>query len=228
MKLDDSLLFSDEREIEGAYIITVQGNEISESLAKRCFDSCQSVGQKAFLWPAFDGTNKKDILVPPQVQNQAFVRWIKQPNDKYSTSQIAVFFSHLSLWAYCASINQPIIILEHDAVMVEKLAKHNFYNCIQFLGSKEQLESGKIPVGIPPHGSIYNGHWRFICRAHAYAIDPPVARNLLSYAIREGMTKTLDVFIRCDIFSIVQDGFYAYDERGISTIEEKENYTTDC
>ena len=67
-----------------------------------------------------------------------------------------------------------------------------------------------------------------ICRAHAYAIDPPVARNLLSYAIREGITKTLDVFMRCDIFSIVQDGFYAYDERGISTIEELENYTEDC
>ena len=42
------------------------------------------------------------------------------------------------------------------------------------------------------------------------------------------MTKTLDVFIRCDIFAIVQDDMYAYDERGISTIEDKQNYTEDC
>jgi hypothetical protein len=111
--------------------------------------------------------------------------------------------------------------------MLQKLKQHNFYNCIQYLGSKEQQVSNRVPIGLPPHGSIYNGHWRFICRAHAYAIDPPVARNLLSYAIREGITKTLDVFIRCDIFAIVQDGMYAYDERGISTITDKENYTED-
>ena len=42
------------------------------------------------------------------------------------------------------------------------------------------------------------------------------------------MTKTLDVFIRCDIFAIVQDGMYAYDKRDISTINEKEDYSEDA
>lgn len=228
MKLENSLLFSDNRDVESAYIITIKGNSESEKLAWRCIQTCQSVGQNVKLWQAFDGTNRKDIIIPPHLEDQSYIKWIKQPNDKYSTSQIAVFFSHLSLWAHCAYIDRPIIILEHDAVVLKKLERHNFYNCIQFLGSKEQQISGKVPIGVPPHGSIYNGHWRFICRAHAYAIDPPVARNLLSYAIREGMTKTLDVFMRCDLFAIVQDGLYAYDERGVSTIEDKENYTEDC
>lgn len=227
MKLNTSLLFSEERKIESAYIITIRGNKDSESLAARCIESCESVNQPYKLWQAFDGTNGKDVLIPPHLEDQLYIRWVKQPNNKYSTSQIGVFFSHLSLWAHCAAIDHPIIILEHDAIMSQKLERHNFYNCIQYLGSKEQVISNKVPVGIPPHGSIYNGHWRFICRGHAYAIDPPIARNLLSYAIREGMTKTLDVFMRCDIFSIIQDGFYAYDERGISTIQEKENYTED-
>jgi hypothetical protein len=80
----------------------------------------------------------------------------------------------------------------------------------------------------PPHASIYGGQWRSICRAHAYAIDPPIARNLLSYVIREGMTKTLDMFIRADIFPIVQNGLYFYDERGTSTIQELEDYSEDC
>ena len=34
--------------------------------------------------------------------------------------------------------------------------------------------------------------------------------------------------MRCDIFSIIQDGFYAYDDRDISTINEKEDYSEDC
>lgn len=228
MILDSSLMFSDNRIIESAYIIAIRGNQESEKLAIRCIESCKKIDQHFKLWPAFDGTNGKEVIVPSHLEDQIFLQWIKQPNNKYSTSQLGVFFSHLSLWAHCAAIDQPIIILEHDAIMLKKLEVHNFYNCIQYLGSKEQLKSGRVPVGIPPHGSIYNGNWRFLCRAHAYAIDPPIARNLLSYAIREGITKTLDVFIRCDIFAIVQDGLYAFDERGTSTIEEKENYTEDC
>ena len=228
MILKDSLLFSDNRQIESAYVITLLGNSISEKLSGRSINSCNQVEQPVKVWPAFDGTNKKEVLVPSFLERQEYLRWIKQPNDKYSTSQIATFFSHLSLWSHCAAMDRPIVILEHDAIMIKALRQHNFYNCIQYLGNKEYYEKNKVPIGLPPHGSIYNGHWRFMCRAHAYAIDPPIARNLLSYAVREGMTKTLDVFIRCDIFAIVQDGMYAYDERGISTIDEKENYTEDC
>jgi len=227
MILNSSLSFSDDRQIESAYIITVKGNLESEKLATRCLQSCIDVDMPVKVWQAFDGTGD-DIIVPSNLEHQQHIRWIKQPNDKYSKSQIACFFSHLSLWAHCAAIDKPIIILEHDAIMVQKLKQHNFYNCIQYLGNKEYYSAKKIPIGLPMHGSIYNGHWRFMCRAHAYAIDPPIARNLLSTAIREGMTKTLDVFIRCDIFAIVQDGMYAYDERGISTIQDKENYSEDA
>ena len=227
MNLDKTLKFSDNRIIESAYVITIKGNNESEKLALRCLNSCEQVGQTIKLWQAFDGTDRKNIIVPPNLENQSYVKWIKQVNNKYSTSQIAVFFSHLSLWAHCAEINQPIIILEHDAIVIKKLESHKFFNCIQYLGNREYYNLGKCPIGIPPHGSIYDGMWRFILRAHAYAIDPPIARNLLSYAIREGMTKTLDVFMRCEIFAIIQDGLYAYDEGGISTIEEKENYTED-
>ena len=227
MILKDSLLFSDNRQIESAYIIAVKGHPESEKLALRCLQSCIEVNMPVKVWQAFDGT-QDHIVVPPSLENQTYWSWIKQPNDKYSKSQLACFFSHLSLWAHCAAIDKPIVILEHDAIMVKKLQQHNYYNCIQYLGNKEYYEKQIIPIGLPPHGSIYNGHWRFICRAHAYAIDPPIARNLLSYAIREGITKTLDVFIRCDIFAIIQDDTYAYDKRGISTIDDKENYTEDC
>jgi hypothetical protein len=225
--LKDSLEFSSNRDIDSAYIITIKGHPESEKLAARCSESCASVDMPSVYWEAFDGTGDS-VKIPDHLVSQQHLYWLKRPNDRYSNSQIGVFLSHYSLWAHCAAIDKPIVILEHDAIMVKPFLKHYYYNSIQYLGSKEQLEKSLAPVGLPPHGSIYNGNWRFICRAHAYAIDPPVARNLLSYAIREGITKTLDVFIRCDIFSIIQDGFYAYDERGISTINELEDYSKDC
>ena len=106
MILKDSLLFSDNRQVESAYVITLPGNSISEKLSERCVNSCINVGQPVKVWQAFDGTNKKDVLVPSFLENQEYLRWIKQPNDKYSTSQIATFFSHLSLWSHCATIDR--------------------------------------------------------------------------------------------------------------------------
>lgn len=227
MNLKNNFKFSDNREFAGAYVITLHGNETSMTLARRCQQSCVNHNIRSFIWPAFDGTDKENVIIPNQNMKSDWVKWIKIPNNKYSTSQIACFFSHVSLWAECATIDQPIIILEHDAICVEGITHHNHYNCIQYLGSKEQTMGSPI-LTTPPHASIYGGQWRSICRAHAYAIDPPIARNLLSYVIREGMTKTLDMFIRADIFPIVQNGLYFYDERGTSTIQELEDYSEDC
>lgn len=226
-KLNTSLEFSKERRIDSCNIITLTNNETSTKLASRCFDSCiEHKIPNPTYFEAFDGTGE-DIIIPESLEDQWFLNWLKKPNNRYSNSQIACFFSHFALWAKCATIDKPIIILEHDAVCIQNIQHHKFYNCIQYLGCNEQKE-GAIISSIPPHASIYEGHWRSICRAHAYLIDPPTARNLLSYSIREGMTKTLDIFIRCDIFPIIQDGLYFYDKRGVSTINELEDYSTDC
>jgi len=90
-----------------------------------------------------------------------------------------------------------------------------------YLGSREQQQQGKEVYSIPPHGSDFKGLYRFICRAHAYAIDPTIAKNLVSYVIQQGIANSLDAIMRSDIFPIVQDGVYAYDDNlGLSTISE--------
>jgi len=113
------------------------------------------------------------------------------------------------------------VILEHDAVMVKPYHVHRYYNNIVYLGSKEQYQQGKEVYSIPPHASDHKGLDRFICRAHAYAIDPAIAKNMVSYVIQQGITTSADAILRSDIFGIVQDGIYAYDENyGLSTISE--------
>ncbi len=225
MMLESNLTFSENRLIEKAYIITMLDNNISLDLAKRCLKSCEDKGQNAVFWPAFEGT-KNGIKVPKFLSRQDWVSWIKVPSNLYSNSQIACFFSHVSLWAYCAKTDKPLIILEHDAICSSPLREHGFYNCIQYLGNREQ-KNGRHMTTIPPHASMFDARWRSLCRAHAYAIDPSISRNLLSYVIREGMTKTLDMFIRADIFAMIQNGIYFYDEPGVSTIAEPENSNGD-
>jgi len=76
----------------------------------------------------------------------------------------------------------------------------------------------------PPHGSAFEKKLKFICRAHAYAIDPQISKNLITRFIQNGITNisTADIFIRADIFPIIQHGLYAYDswEDKESTVEE--------
>ena len=70
---------------------------------------------------------------------------------------------------------------------------------------------------IPPFGSE-GENYRFLLRNHAYAIDPPMAKNLLAHVLQFGLHNTVDFLSRTDIFHVTHQGVYAYDERGQTTI----------
>lgn len=218
-----NLDFSHSREIESAYIIRLSGHPISQQLSDRCMNSCVQVGQKAQFWEGFDGTSGSDVLAPDHLKNQHYFNWLKVHDTRITTSQIGCLLSHFSLWCRCLTIDQPIIILEHDAIMLQPLHQFEFYNQIQFLGSVEQMRGAPQYI-IPPHGTAFEQKLRFISRAHAYAIDPQVAKNMVARMIQNGImaTTTADMFMRADIFSIIQHGLYAYDQwqEDDSTVEE--------
>jgi len=226
-----------EFDIEGTYIISIQGNAVSERLTQQCLASCKEVGQpNVRLFPAFDATGSKvkvqqhdlglpvgelgSIKVPEFLQGQAFLNFLRLKRCNLLMTQIACFLSHYSLWCMCLDKDRPIVILEHDAVMVKPYLKHEYLNNIVYLGGYEQ-KTGSLRSNdtIPPHASDQQGLDRFICRAHAYSIDPIIAKNLVSYAIHHGIITTADAMMRYDMFGIVQNGVYAYDNpHDLSTI----------
>jgi len=228
---------SHEFDIEGTYIISIQDNEVSQKLTQQCLASCKEVGQpNVQVFPAFDATDSKvkvqkhdlglpigelgSIKVPQFLQGQAFLNFLRLKRCNLLMTQIACFLSHYSLWCMCLDKDKPIVILEHDAVMVKPYLRHHYINNIVYLGGCEQKEGSlRSNDTIPPHASDQQGLDRFICRAHAYAIDPIVAKNLVSYAINHGIITTADAMMRYDMFGIVQEGIYAYDNpHDLSTI----------
>ena len=218
-----------EMNIEGTYIISIQGNKVSEQLTQQCLASCKEVGQpNVNVFPAFDATGSKvkvqqhdlglpvgelgSIKVPEFLQGQAFLNFLRLKRCDLLMTQIACFLSHYSLWCMCLDKDRPIVILEHDAVMVKPFLRHNYLNNIVYLGGSEQIHGSLRDTDtIPPHASDQQGLDRFICRAHAYSIDPIMAKNLVSYAIHHGIITTADAMMRYDMFGIVQNGVYAYD-----------------
>ena len=218
-----------EMDVEGTYIISILGNKVSEQLTQQCLASCKEVGQpNVQVFPAFDATGSKikvqqhdlglpvgelgSIKVPEFLQGQAFLNFLRLKRCDLLMTQIACFLSHYSLWCMCLDKDMPIVILEHDAVMIKPYLRHRYLNNIVYLGGCEQV-AGSLHANdtIPPHASDHQGLDRFICRAHAYSIDPLIAKNLVSYAIHHGIITTADAMMRYDMFGIVQNGVYAYD-----------------
>lgn len=132
--------------------------------------------------------------------------------DHYMTrGEVACALSHISLWAKCVTEDKPLVVLEHDSIMTQPYTQHAVYNSICYLGSHEQVKQGWDVLPTPPHASE-GPNYHFICRAHAYAIDPAVAKSMLAYVIKYGLTGPLDILLRADLFPIHQMGVYAYNE----------------
>ena len=148
-----------EMNVEGTYIISIQGNKVSERLTQQCYESCQKIGQpNVNVFPAFDATDSPvkiqdhdlgvpigemgSIKVPEFLQNQVFINFLRLRRADLLMTQIACFLSHYSLWCMCLDKDQPIVILEHDAIMVKQYLRHDYYNNIVYMGGIEQAEFG--------------------------------------------------------------------------------------
>lgn len=194
--------------VENAYIITIKDNPVSEMLSKRCQQSCDEVGMPYTVWQAFDGTSGT-IQVPDNLKDASWLKWFKLYETFLSPTEVSCYLSHLSLWVHCMEIDKPIVIFEHDAVMVKPYRNHFGFNQIVYLGCNEQANGWNV-TPIPPLGQR-NPHYKFMLRAHAYAVDPHSAKNLVAHTLKHGINESLDVTIRADLFGIIQGGLFAFD-----------------
>ena len=55
-------------DVGATYIISIEGNEVSQKLTKQCFESCKKVGQpNVIVVPGFDATNLLFQSVPTEM-----------------------------------------------------------------------------------------------------------------------------------------------------------------
>ena len=210
-----SLFYSYDMAVDRAYIIRIPGHEVSERKANEAAKSCASIGMPYQFWDAYNGI--ANPIEPPAHHSQV-MKLIKVTNPRLSRGEVACALSHISLWAKCIEDDKPLVILEHDAIMTAPYREHALLNSICFLGCHEQALKGWRVQPTPPHATD-GPNYHFICRAHAYAIDSIVAKNLLAHVIQMGIQTSLDMLIRADLFPIHQMGLNAYDmQDGQTTI----------
>ena len=195
-----------------AYVICLKGNEISEKGADTCIISSKKVYNdfEIDIFNAVSAKMAKTVMFGNGLKWK--YPWEGKENDiatgliksAYQTanpnSRIACAMSHWLLWHECKKLNEPILILEHDAVFTEKLdwklileSKYNISGinspasatrrAHQFHDIVQAGESWIQPVPSVDEFNIPQG----LAGNSAYIIKPDGAKDILSAAREHGL-----------------------------------------
>tara|TARA_R100001163_G_C5065310_1_gene203220 strand:+ start:1889 stop:2584 length:696 start_codon:yes stop_codon:yes gene_type:complete len=98
-------------------IIVLQSSEISKSMGAKCIAQAKQFGIEPQV---FNGIHGKDA---PLILAQENLRQYKPKMKGGRLGVLGCFLSHYFLWNECVKVNEPYMILEHDAYMLRPLPK---------------------------------------------------------------------------------------------------------
>lgn len=228
-------------------IISILNNENSIKCATRAMNSCLRVGQpNPKLFWAYDGTDKTTIKTPEHLKNSDAMQLIKVMDTSLTITEVSCFLSHIAAWLHCIKINKPVVILEHDSIMLKPFTELLVSNSLEYLGHIGELAK-KVKITDPtilqyylssnkytddsvryldvPLTQLINTNYLLILGLHNYAIDPFVARKLFSYVLKYGLINPADAVIEQHEFSLIQTGIFAVqspDSEYTSTIDSEQ------
>ena len=192
-----------------SYVITIMDNERSVQVADRCIRSGAKFGIDI---EKFVATIPSD---DPEIQAKNLDIPIDGFKEIYSRFEncLSAFLSHYRLWKECMELNQTIMILEHDAVIVDQIPVFKSFDTVMNLG-KPSYGKAQTPMylGVNPLTSK-----RYFPGAHGYMITPRGAKMLIDKA--KTHAAPTDVFLSINNFPTLQE-YYPW------PVEAKDSFTT--
>jgi hypothetical protein len=149
------------------FVIAIKGHPVSESLLKDCLDSAEK-----FSWDieVFWGINGS-TLTETDWKNIGVIPLLSKPTMNRRGTW-GCFFSHWILWNKCLQLNEPIVVLEHDAIIQES------WKAIEIDSSMIKLHRYYKQKNIKYDDN--SGIWS--PSTHAYCILPKHAELLINFA----------------------------------------------
>ena len=172
------------------FVIAIKGHPVSESQLKDCLDSAEKFNWNVEVFWGVNGNTLtteswKEIGVTPLLNKPTMSR----------KGTWGCFFSHWNLWHKCIELNEPIIVLEHDAVIQ---------------GSWNPLEINESMIKLHRYYKQKNikfdsdsGIWS--PSTHAYCILPSHAATLINFSKTVGGFET-DRMMGSNVISILHLG----------------------
>lgn len=186
-----------------AFIIAIKDHPISESQMTDCLDSALK-----FNWNVeiYWGVNGNFVTSDTWKIEGVFPRLDKPTMDRPGVQ--GCFLSHWNLWKKCIELNEPIIILEHDAII------QDYWKPIEI--SKSIIKLHRYYKEKNPKFDEDAGKWS--PSGHAYCLLPTHAEKLISFV------KSVGAF---EVDRIMGDKVVPVEHLGKPSLIERQNsYST--
>lgn len=156
------------------FVIALKGHPISMPQLNNCLLSAKTHGWEIEV---FWATNGKTLSL--ESWNSIGVKPLLHKGSMDKLGTWGCFFSHWNLWNKCVELNEPIIILEHDAI-------------IESVWKELEITDSVIKL----HEPVFSDDptWKYpdpdsgwgTCSTHAYCITPEHAEKLINFVKRVG------------------------------------------
>ena len=182
-----------------SYIITMLDNKKSVESTDKCIKSGKKFGYNNI--EIFKATTPKDNLKHEFEKDGLSINDFKV-DTRYSKLEPAMccYLSHKELWKKCLELNETILVLEHDAIFIDKIPNNIYFYGLINLGKpsygkymEPTLQTGVFKLFSKPHGGLPG--------THAYMISPAGAKLLL----KKLKTTTPDLFLNKMDFPWIQE-----------------------
>ena len=166
------------------FIIRISSNEDSVRSVKQTIQSAKDVGYKEpiEIFEAIKPNEWKSILP----YENTFHNYARPDNVG------GCFASHYLLWKECIKLNEPILILEHDAIFKTNIPDIDFNMCVNF-GRPSYIRPHHMIYEEPKDGLNWPNQVNFLGH-HAYAIKPNAAK-IFCEDVRKRTLSANDVWI---------------------------------
>ena len=191
-----------------AYVIYIDKYPESKESALKCVESGSKFGVDVELHLGYDA-DKHPLEVAEEIgiPTGNFI-------EKFSRHEncVAAFLSHHSLWMKAIKDNEEVLVLEHDAIFIDKVPRVPY--------------KGLLSLGAPSYGKFITPpnigvnklvSKQYLPGAHAYMVKPSAAKVLVDQA--RGYACPTDLFLRNDLFDFVEE-YYPW------PVLARDNFTT--
>jgi hypothetical protein len=181
------------------FVIAIKGHSVSEAQLNDCLTSAEK-----FNWnvEVFWGVDGRTITHDTWINEGVFPRLDKPTMNKPGVQ--GCFLSHWSLWKKCLELNEPIIVLEHDAVI------QGPWQTLQLTDSIVKLH--RYYKQKNPKYDDDTGLWS--ASGHAYCLSPKHANILIEFVKNKGAF---------EVDRIIGDKVISFKHLGKPSLIERQN-----
>ena len=196
-----------------SFVITIMDNERSVQVADRCIKSGKKFGIDI---------EKFSAVTPKTHDPEKYAESLDIPTDGFKEiysryeNCLSAFLSHYLLWEKCVNLNEQLLILEHDAVIVDSIPVFAGYKHLLNLGEPSYGKARQpMSIGVGPLTSK-----QYLPGAHGYMIKPSGAKMLIDRAQLTAMPT--DVFINKTNFPWLEE-YYPWPVKAVDSFTTIQN-----